>query len=143
MAAVDRDGATRPDFLRRGSDAGAAVVEFVLVSGLLLLLFLGVVQVGLVLHMRNVITANAAEGARYAANAGVDPAEGGPHAAALTAQSLSGNVVGSITCTGSTEGDLVAVTCDGQLPLMFLPIGSVHLHTVGHAVEGTAVKEQP
>jgi Flp pilus assembly protein TadG len=123
---------------RRGSDNGAAVVEFVLVSGLLLMLFLGVVQVGLVLHMRNVITANAAEGARYAANAQVDPAAGGPRASELTAQSLSREVAGDITCTGALEGELVAVTCQGRLPLTFLPIGSVHLYAVGHAV-----KEQP
>lgn len=122
----------------RGSDEGAAVVEFVLVSGLLLMLFLGVVQVGLVLHMRNVITANAAEGARYAANEGVDPSVGGERAHALTAESLSGKVAGAITCTGALDGDLVAVNCDGQLPLTFLPIGSVRLHAVGHAV-----KEQP
>jgi hypothetical protein len=123
---------------RHDPDEGAAVVEFVLISGLLLMLFLGVVQVGLVLHMRNVITANAAEGARYAANAGVDPSAGGPRADALTARSLSSRVAGSIRCTGASDGDLVAVSCDGQLPLSFLPIGSVHLHAVGHAM-----KEQP
>jgi Flp pilus assembly protein TadG len=127
-----------PTLRRRDCDEGAAVVEFVLVSGLLLLLFLGVIQVGLVLHMRNVITADAAEGARYAANESVDPAAGAIRASALTAQSLSSKVAGTVPCTGALEGDLVAVTCEGQLPLTFLPIGSIHLHAVGHAV-----KEQP
>ena len=64
-------------------DAGAAVVEFVLVGGLLLLLVLGVVQLALVLHTRNVLSADAAEGARHGANLGRAPATGGTYADAL------------------------------------------------------------
>lgn len=51
-----------------GSD-GAAPVDFVLLVGLLTALFLMVVQLGVALHVRNVLTSAAAEGARYGANA--------------------------------------------------------------------------
>jgi hypothetical protein len=43
-------------------DGGSAVVEFVVVVPLLLLLVLGVLQVGLALHVRATVTAAAAEG---------------------------------------------------------------------------------
>jgi Flp pilus assembly protein TadG len=54
---------------RRQDQAGAAVPEFVLVSALLLTLFLGVVQLGIVLHVRTTLVACAAEGARAGARA--------------------------------------------------------------------------
>ena len=43
-----------------------------------------------------------------------------------------------MTCTSRLTGHLVTVECDGQLPLTFLPLGSVHLHTVAHAVKEEA-----
>jgi Flp pilus assembly protein TadG len=61
---------------RRGEEQGAAVVDFVLVMVVLVPLFLGILQVGLVLHVRNTLTAAASEGARYAATADRGPADG-------------------------------------------------------------------
>ncbi|MGZ4745337.1 MAG: TadE/TadG family type IV pilus assembly protein, partial [Oryzihumus sp.] len=51
----------------RRDEVGAAVVDFVLVLVVVLPLFLGILQGGLVLHVRNTLTAAASEGARYAA----------------------------------------------------------------------------
>lgn len=121
-----------------GDDTGSAVVDFVLVGTLLLFLFLGIVQIGLILHMRNVVTANAAEAARYAANLNVDPGAGGAKATQLTAAELSRTVADSMTCSSRLTGHLVTVDCAGQLPLSFLPLGSVHVHTVAHAVKEEA-----
>lgn len=59
-----------------GDDRGSAVVEFTLVSMLLLGLFLAVVQLGLALHVRNTLVAAAAEGARVAAQADRETGEG-------------------------------------------------------------------
>ncbi len=53
----------------RRAESGAAVVEFILVSVLLVTLFLAVAQLALALHVRNTLVAAAAEGARYGANA--------------------------------------------------------------------------
>ena len=55
---------------------GAAVVDFVLVMMLLVPLVLGIAQVGLVLHVRNTLTAAASEGARASAPLGATPADG-------------------------------------------------------------------
>lgn len=57
-------------------DRGAAVVDFVLILLLLIPLFLGIFQVGLVLYTRNTATACASEGARYGANFDRTPATG-------------------------------------------------------------------
>src|SRR5438094_6557123 len=54
---------------RDGGEHGNAVVDFVLVSLLIVTLLLPVLQVAVYVHVRNVVTASAQEGARYAANA--------------------------------------------------------------------------
>lgn len=131
----------RPRTGAAGRDDGAAVVEFVLISGLLLLLVVGVVQLALVLHTRNVLSADAAEGARHGANLGRPEASGGPYAQELLRRSVPGAARG-ITCTGRPEtggGGVpqVAVTCAGSLRLVLVPLGP----RLDMSVTGRAVKE--
>lgn len=52
---------------RRARDEGSAIVEFVLVSILVVALALGVIQLALTLHVRNMMVSAASEGARLAA----------------------------------------------------------------------------
>src|SRR4051794_29308086 len=71
------------------SDRGSAAVDFVLVGSLVTLLFLAIVQLGIDYHVRNVLAACVAEGARYGANADVaDPQAGADRANDLIRQSL-------------------------------------------------------
>ena len=49
-------------------ERGSAVVDFVLVSVLILTLLMAVLQVAVYAHLRNVLVASAQEGARYAAD---------------------------------------------------------------------------
>ena len=125
----------------RPDDDGAAVVEFVLISGLLLLLVVGVVQLALVLHTRNVLSADAAEGARHGANLGRAESSGGPYAQELMRRSAPG-AARTITCSGRAETGAagvpqVAVTCAGALRLVLVPLGP----TLQMSVTGRAVKE--
>ena len=53
-------------------ERGSAVVDFVMVSLLIVALLLAVLQVAVYVHVRNVVTASAQLGARFAANADVD-----------------------------------------------------------------------
>ena len=76
--------------VERRDQRGAAVVDFVLVLVVLVPLFLGVLQVGLVLHVRNTLTSAASEGARFAATVDRGPAEG----AARTRQQISHALAG-------------------------------------------------
>ena len=48
-----------------GGERGSAVVDFVLVGGLLTMFFLAIIQLALVLHIRNTLIDAAASGARY------------------------------------------------------------------------------
>lgn len=138
---VDVDGRRTVKGGTSGADAGSAIVEFILVGTLLLFVILGVIQVGLVLHVRNTLAADAAEGARHAANLGVPAAEGGIRAQQLIAESLPGR--SDTVCTGEDEEGpggipLVRVTCTVVVPLSLVPLGDgVTLRVTGHAVKET------
>lgn len=135
---------------RPRDDEGAAVVEFTLVTILLVFVLLGILQVGITLHMRNVMVASAAEGAREAANADRDPRDGADIACSLIEKSLSrkvhGTGPGQVECYadvvtravrdpngGSADVDVVEVQVRGSLPVIFLPIGSIPFKAAGHA----------
>jgi len=110
------------------NDDGSAVVEFALVSVLLVMLLLGVLQVGVYLHVRNVVAASAAEGARYGANADVDPHQGGLRASDIIGRSLGPSTAARVPCSASAHpgaggSTLVAVRCRGALPVFFAPLG--------------------
>ncbi|WP_430867417.1 TadE/TadG family type IV pilus assembly protein [Demequina aurantiaca] len=53
--------------VRRRQDAGNATVEFLLVAILVVAVALGVIQLALSLHVRNILISSAHEGAHYAA----------------------------------------------------------------------------
>jgi Flp pilus assembly protein TadG len=125
---------------RRRSEEGAAVVDFVLVLVVLIPLFLGILQVALVLHVRNTLTAAASEGARYAATVDRAPGAG----AARTREQISGALAarfarqvtaGPATVHGAT-GVEVSVTAD--VPSLGIWGPAVRLHVSGHAVEEVA-----
>lgn len=112
----------------RRPDGGAAVVEFLLISVLLIFLLFAVLQVAVYFYVRNVVAASAADGARYGADAGVSPAAGGTRASRLIARSLNGDVAADVPCTGGTDVDaasglaVATVHCHGRLRALFLPI---------------------
>lgn len=121
------------------SDAGNSTVEFTLVSVLVVGLFLAVLQLGFVLHTRNVLVASAQEGARFGANAdrGLNDAEQRTREVVRTA--LSASVAGDMSYGAKqvVRGGLltVEVTVTGPLPLVFLPAGPMSLTVRGHALE--------
>lgn len=124
------------------TERGSAVVEYTLVGTLLIFVFLGVVQVGLILHARNVLVANAAEGARAAAVRDGTLASGEQECADLVHQALSRAVAtGTRPCQGTrvpgngAEPPLVRMNIDATLPLTFVPLGKVHLKVSARAVQ--------
>jgi Flp pilus assembly protein TadG len=124
---------------RVARDTGSAVVDFVLVVVLLLGLFLGVLQLGLALHTRNLLVAAAQEGARYAANADRTEADAVARTREVVAESLSPEVAAALEVTAEPvvrEGvRLVEVTVTGPLPVRFLPVSPVEVTVQGHALE--------
>jgi hypothetical protein len=57
-----------------------------------------VLQVAVYVHVRNVVTASAQEGARYAANADVDSASGAARAVEVVARATSTQTAGGLSC---------------------------------------------
>jgi Flp pilus assembly protein TadG len=120
-------------------DRGSAAVDFVLVGTLVTFLFLAVVQLGIDFHVRNVLAACAAEGARYGANADVADAQAGADRANdLIRQSLGGAYAKATAPAQQDTADgvpVVTVTVSARLPLLawFLPFGP-SVHATGHAL---------
>ena len=100
-------------------------------------LFLGILQVALVLHVRNTLTAAASEGARYAAVAD-RPLEAGAVrtrqqiAGALAARFAQDVVVSPATVRGAPG---VEVRVAAEVPALGLWGPAVTLVATGHAIE--------
>jgi len=124
----------------RHRQRGAAVVDFVLVLVLLVPLFLGVLQVALVLFVRNTATAAACEGARYAATLDRDPGDGVARTRSQIGGVLAGRYARGVTAREVTIGGApaVEVTVHVVVPALGLGGPSVSFDVSGHAVE-----EQP
>ena len=122
------------------SQRGSAPVDFVLVGSLVILLFLAVLQLAIDVHVRNVLAASVAEGARYGANADVGDAQAGAdHANALIASSVGSSFAHAEPAPDQDDVDgqqLVTIHVSARLPLLawFLPIGPT-VSATGHALE--------
>ncbi|HEY6798383.1 MAG TPA: TadE family protein [Kineosporiaceae bacterium] len=125
---------TRPGRSRRG-DRGAAVVDFVLVGALATLVFVGVLQLAVVLHVRNTLIDCASEGARYGALADRGPADGARRAAGLIGQDLSPRYARDVTGGIEDVGGLPTVVVQVRAPLPVLGLlGAGVVTVVGHAL---------
>ena len=124
---------------RRPASRGAAVVDFVLVLTVLVPLFLGVLQVGLVLMVRNTLASAAAEGARYAAALDRDLADGEARTRAQIDGALAGRFAEDVDATTvALDGQpAVRVTVRATVPALGLGGPGVTIAVQGHAVEET------
>ena len=125
--------------LRPRAEGGSAVVDFVLVLVVLVPLFLGILQVALVLHVRNTLTSAASEGARYAAT--VDrPLEAGvartrSQIAGAVAERFARDVPASETVLAGLP--VVRVDVRAEVPPRGILGPAVRLAVSGHAIEET------
>jgi Flp pilus assembly protein TadG len=119
------------------SQRGAAVVDVVLVMVVLVPVVLGILQVALVLFVRNTLASAASEGARLAATADRGPADG----AALTRSQIDGAVSGrfaegvsarQVTIDGQPG---VQVTVRARVPALGIAGPGIEIEVTGHAVE--------
>jgi hypothetical protein len=113
------------------------VVDFVLVLLVLIPLVIGILQLALVLHVRNTLASAAAEGARHAAVAGSSAPAGRAKIDELVGGALSEEFVRSVTVrpaeVGGAPGYEAVVEADiGLLGLKAL--GGVQVRVAGHAI---------
>jgi hypothetical protein len=124
---------------RRGQ-RGSAVVDFVLVLAVLIPVFLGILQVALVLFVRNTLASAASEGARLAATSDRGPGDG----EALARDQIDGAVSGRFAQDIRARQVMVdgapgiEVTIRASVPALGLGGPSVDLEVSGHAVEEPA-----
>lgn len=125
--------------MRRGrawaSDDGSAVAEFVMVSALLTILTLSVIQLGLVLMIRNTVVDAAAEGARFGALADNSATDGVARAVDLITIALGPGYATDVSAsTGSYLGHpAMIITVHAPLPLIGLIGLDDGLEVSGHA----------
>jgi Flp pilus assembly protein TadG len=125
---------------RSRAEQGAAVVDFVLVSLVLVPLVLGLIQVALVLHVRNTLTAAATEGARYAATVDRAPADGAARTRTQIGDAIAERFADRIEAADVTVDGVptVEVRVRAQIPALGLWGPGVQIEVTGHAVRETA-----
>ena len=111
------------------------MVDFVAVAGLVTLVFLGLLQITLALHVRNTLVDCASEGARYGGLADRRAADGAARTRDLIRMSLGDGYAGDVTARYTTVENLrvVEVTVRAPVPAVGL-WGPGELTVRGHGV---------
>lgn len=111
------------------------MVDFVLVGGLLTLFFLAIVQLTLVLHVRNTLTDAAASGARYGTLADRSAVDARERTAQLIGVALNTEFAQDVTTSEATFQGVrtLEVTVRAPLPVIGLIGPRAVLEVKGHA----------
>ncbi|MEI8409313.1 MULTISPECIES: TadE family protein [unclassified Kribbella] len=115
------------------------MVDFVLVSMLVVPLFLGIMQVGLYLYVRNTVTAAASEGAHYAAVLNREPADGEARTRELVDGVVNDQLVDAVEAEETEVAGQpgVRVTVKAHMPPLGLWGPGIEFSVEGHAVKET------
>ncbi len=124
----------------RRRESGSAVVDFVLVVVVLLPLFLGILQLALVLHVRNTLVSAASEGARYGATADRGLGDAVLKTREQIRTTLSERYARAVTAhqVDQAGAPTLEVRVEATVPALGLGGPGIHLSVTGHAIE-----EQP
>ncbi|WP_209753522.1 MULTISPECIES: TadE/TadG family type IV pilus assembly protein [unclassified Arthrobacter] len=116
-------------------ERGSAVVDFVLVGGLLTMFFLAVIQLTLVLHVRNTLIDAAASGARYGTLADRNAADAKDRTGELIGIALNADFAQEVSTSEVTYQGVRAleVTVRAPLPVIGLIGPREALEVKGHA----------
>lgn len=127
MVPVTADGLER--------ERGSAVVDFVLVGALLTMFFLAIIQLALVLHVRNTLIDAAASGARYGTLADRSAADARQRTGELIGTALNGSFAQDIETREVTFQGLLTleVTVRAPMPVVGLIGPRDLLEVKGHA----------
>jgi TadE-like protein len=114
---------------------GAAVVDFVLIGALLTLFFLAIVQLTLVVHVRNTLIDAAASGARYGTLADRSSGDARDRTVQLITAALNAEFARDVTTSESTYQGIrtLEVTVRAPLPVIGFIGPRALLEVNGHA----------
>ena len=112
------------------------MVDFVLVLLVLLPLVLGILQLALVLHVRNTLASAAAEGARHAAVAGSSAQAGRAKVEELINGALTERFIADVRVRPADVGGAPGYEAVVEADVRVLGIGGpgVHVRVAGHAI---------
>jgi len=112
------------------------VVDFVLIAMVLVPLVLGIVEVGLVLHVRNTLAAAASEGARYAATVDRGPADGAARTRGQIGAAIAGRYARDVSAGWAVVDGLrtIVVRVHAEVPALGLLGPAIAFDVTGHAV---------
>lgn len=127
--------AAAPSGHASGAERGSAVVDFILVGGLLTMFFLAIIQLALVLHIRNTLIDAAASGARYGTLADRSADDARRRTGELIGTALSNDFVQDIQTREVTFQGLrtLEVTVRAPMPVIGLVGPRGLLEVKGHA----------
>jgi Flp pilus assembly protein TadG len=119
------------------AERGSAVVDFVLVMVLLVPIVLGIVQLGLVLHVRNTLTAAASDGARAGAAFDAGPADAVQRTRELVATALADSFARDVSASETVLDGVptMEVVVAAEVPALGILGPVVSLRVDGHAVK--------
>ena len=128
-----RPGAAPPE-----TDRGSAVVEYVMVAGLVAMIFAATLQLALALHVRNTLIDAAAAGARYGTLADRSPEDGVERTRRIVSGALGPRYAQDVVATTAAVGELrtLEITVVSPLPVVALFGPPDSLEVRGHAVLG-------
>jgi Flp pilus assembly protein TadG len=131
---VGRAGRPRT-FGDRAAERGSAVVDFVWVGGLLTVFFLAIIQLALVLHVRNTLIDAAASGARYGTLADRSSEDARARTEQLIGVALNPDFASEVTTSEATYQGVrtLEVTVRAPLPVLGLLGPRSLVEVKGHA----------
>lgn len=128
-------GQVLPPEPRRPGERGSAVVDFVLVGGLLTMFFLAIIQLTLVLHVRNTLIDAAASGARYGTLADRDASDAEERTRSLIGTALNTSFAEQVSTREVNMQGMrtLEVTVSSPMPVVGLIGPRDMLEVKGHA----------
>lgn len=122
---------------RLRSEQGSAVVEFPLITVLILLIALAIIQAALIMYARNALTDAAVQGAHHASLVGNTPADGAARTQRLVDERFGGAYDATATAREDATGR-ITVEVTAAIPLVGLLGPSGTLMVDGHALDEDA-----
>jgi Flp pilus assembly protein TadG len=122
---------------RRRSDVGSAIVDFALVSVVLVPLFFGILQLALIWHVKTTLTSAASEGARYGAAYNRTTGDGQRRTGQVIDETFGTDFRDQVTASDSTVSGQPGVEVDvsAQVPVLGFWGPTITVEVSGHAVK--------
>ncbi|MGJ9405571.1 TadE/TadG family type IV pilus assembly protein [Nesterenkonia aurantiaca] len=122
---------------RAGEDRGAATAEFAMVSALLVLLSFAILQLTLMIHVRNTLIDAASTGARFGVLEDRTASDGAQRTRALIESSISARYAEAVDYEylAQAEGQTLRITVRAQVPVLGLLPGVGSLEVTGSAYD--------